>query len=123
MGRAPLQGLGQLLPASQRCSWTALVAPGPELGQALRCANSQLGMPDLAWGAACLGPWAILKETESLRGPKISAPSCGLMPVDFCTYYTLSYGRILKTYIENPAPNIGEGSADWNLRMYPTVLH
>lgn len=116
---APLLPLGQSLPASQRCSWTVLAASGPELGQALRCANSQLGMPDLAWGAACLGPWAILMKTESLKGPRVSAPNRPLMPGGFCACYTWSWGNPLKIYIESVAPKIREWTADWIFRCTP----
>lgn len=108
MGPAPLPPRGPFLPASQRCSWIAPATPGAELGQAPTCANLQSGMPELARGAACLGPWAILKEPEGLRGPGVSAPSWGQMPGRFCALHTCSGRSALKVYTESLSPTVGE---------------
>lgn len=107
-GPAPLPPRGPFLPASQRCSWIAPATPGAELGQAPTRANLQSGMPELARGAACLGPWAILKEPEGLRGPGVSAPSWGQTPGRFCDLHTCSGRSALKVCTESLSPTVGE---------------
>lgn len=92
MSSAFPQPMGQFLPASQQSSWTAPAVPGSNFGQVPRWANSQLGMPDLACGGICLGPWAVLKKTvyESLETQKELANK---QPVGFYNYIEFLNGE------------------------------
>lgn len=69
-------------------SWPR-VRPTFQMGQLL----ARDARPGL--GATCLGPWAILKKRESLRGPGVSTPHCGWLPVRVFTYTPPCYTQLL----------------------------
>lgn len=108
-GQALLPGPSGTVPSSFPRDVLGLphTTPGPELGQAPTCANLQSGMQTWHGEPACLGPWAILKEPEGLRGGLGFQPLApGRMPRRFCDFQMCFGKSILKIYAEIFLPQL-----------------